>query len=249
MGVFSWIKEKFSPKVEVFVRHCHFSDISQHKNRLSGFSRKKCYDNLLSTLDPKQVNITFFLDTYYPSQEPHFVTLQNDYPVIEIKEGTEAGSFLKLLEYVSSLKLSSETILYFLEDDYLHREGWVQVLQEGFSIPEASYVTLFDHKDKYTSSSYREMKSRIFHTQTCHWRETPSTTNTYAMRFETLQRHLSIHRQFSQERKISADHKKFLKLGEIGAKLISSIPGYSTHVETEYASPCFLWEKYLTHSH
>ena len=244
--IFKKIKEMFSTKIEVIVRHCHFSDISAHKNRLSGFSRKKCHDNLLATLDPKKVNLTFLLDTYHPSTTPHFVLQQTKYPVVEIKEGTETGSFLYLLSYVESLKLSPQTIVYFLEDDYLHREEWVDVLMEGFSIPEAHYVTLFDHRDKYFHPNYSQLQSKIFHTEHCHWRTTPSTTNTYAMRWGTLKQDMEMHRQFSEGRKISADHEKFLALGAQGKNLISSIPGWSTHVEEEFLSPCTDWKQVLS---
>jgi hypothetical protein len=233
---------KKKPKIEVFVRHCNFSEVSQHKNRLTGFTRQKCYENLLSTLDPKKVNVTYLLDTFHSSNKPHFVLNQTDSPVIEIKEGTETGSFLHLLDHVASLKLDPETIVYFLEDDYLHREGWADVLLEGFMIPEASYVTLYDHRDKYFLPLYKELTSKIFHTVSCHWRTTPSTTNTYAMKYQTLMQQLPIHRQFSLGRKISADHDKFLELSRQGAFLISSLPGWSTHVEQNLASPCFEWE-------
>src|SRR5579883_454133 len=99
------LRNLFTPKIEVFVRYCHFSNISQHKHRFLNFSREKCYDNLLATLDPKRVNLTFLLDTFYPSGEIHFIRQQQTYSVIEISEGTEAGSFLRLLDHVSSLSL------------------------------------------------------------------------------------------------------------------------------------------------
>jgi hypothetical protein len=236
------------PKIEIFVRHCHFSDVSPHKNRLSGFSRQKCFENLLATLDPKKANATFLLDTFHPSEKKHFVLEQSDYPVLEIKEGTETGSFLRLLDHVTSLKLDPETIVYFLEDDYLHREGWADILLEGFTLPEASYVTLFDHCDKYILPQYKDLSSKIFHTASCHWRTTPSTTNTYAMKFKTFLDHLPIHRQFSLDRKITADHEKFLELGRQGAVLISSLPGWSTHIEAGLASPCTDWEIFFNKS-
>ncbi len=231
-----------SPRIELFVRHCHFSEVSVNKTRIPGFCRKKCYQNLLKTTDPKRVNITFLLDTYHPSPKDHFVKTQSTYPVIEIQEGTETGSFLKLLEYVQKQNYAPDTILYFLEDDYLHRPGWVDVLLEGFTLPEASYVTLFDHRDKYTPQ-YAELKSKLFFTPSCHWRTTPSTTNTYAMRFKTLQKEMALHRQFSEGRRITADHEKFLALGERGSLLISSIPGWSTHVEQAFLSPCTKWDE------
>jgi hypothetical protein len=233
------------PKIEVFVRHCHFSAVSSHKKRFSGYSPKRCFDNLLNTFDCKKANLTFFLDTFHPMESPHFLTEQNAFPVISIQEGTESGSFLRLLEHVSQLKLKPDTIVYFLEDDYLHRAGWLDILQEGFTLPQVDYVTLYDHRDKY-SPLYEDLEAKLFHTASCHWRTTPSTTNTYAMRFKTLQKHLDIHRAFSLNGAISADHQKFCALKEKGALLVSPIPGWSTHAEPDFASPCVDWERMLT---
>jgi len=163
---------------------------------------------------------------------------------VECKAGSEAASFLSMLEYVYRQKFSPDTIIYFLEDDYLHRPHWPRVLREAFALP-IDYVTLFDHRDKYFFPQYVDLKSKIFHTHSCHWRTTPSTTNTYAMLFKTVQKQIDLHRCFSIGRTITADHDKFCKLAEEGAVLISSIPGFSTHIELDFASPCHDWEKIL----
>lgn len=232
-------------KIEVFVRHCHFSSISAHKERLPRYSREKCHQNLMETADLSRVNFTFLLDAFQPMQEPHFIRQEKRFPLIEFKAGSETGSFLFLLDHVVNQRFSDDTIIYFLEDDYLHRPGWVDVMLEGFSLPRADYLTLFDHGDKYVLSQYENLQSLIYPTASCHWRSTPSTTNTYAMRLATLKKHFEIHQAFSRGRKISADHEKFLRLGEMGAQLISSIPGYSTHVEKGALSPAHDWQKYL----
>jgi len=232
-------------KIELFVRHCHFSEVSQHKERFSNFSREACHANLMQTLDSR-VNVTFLLDTFRPIEKPHFITQEQRFPVVEISEGTEGGAFLRLLDYVVAKRFSPETIIYFLEDDYLHRKGWVDVLLEGFTLPDISYVTLYDHKDKYFLPCYQELASKLYHTASCHWRETPSTTNTYAMRFETLIQHLDTHRAFSLNRKITADHDKFCALRKQGGVLVSSIPGWATHMEPAYASPCIDWGEIVT---
>lgn len=223
------------------MRHCHYSTVSAHKRRLPHTSHALCFENFMRTVDPKRVNVTLFLDTFHPAEEPHFIQSQDNFPIIEIREGTETGSFLKMLEHVAALKLSPETIVYFLEDDYLHRPGWVDVLLEGFTLPRAEYVTLYDHRDKYFLPQYENLSAQIFHTASCHWRTTPSTTNTYAMRFKTLLRDLPIHRQFSEGCKVTKDHEKFCHLAAQGATLISPIPGWSTHTEEAYASPCIQW--------
>jgi len=230
--------------IEIFVRHCHYSSVGAHKKRFSNFSRERCLENLLETIaDQEKINVTFFLDTFHPMQEAHFLCRQSLYPIVEFKAGSEAASFLYMLEYVYRQKLPPETIIYFLEDDYLHRSGWPGVLREAFTLPGIDYVTLFDHRDKYFFPQYADLKSKIFYTHSCHWRTTPSTTNSYAMFFKTLQKQIDIHRCFSLGRTITADHDKFCKLAEEEAILISSIPGYSTHVEVDFASPCTDWEK------
>jgi hypothetical protein len=222
-----WIPPQ--PLIHVFVRYCNYSSVSFHKKRPCWFSKEACHRNLLETSD-ERVKFTYFLDT--ASVGDHFIQGQ----AIEIKEGTEAGSFLRMLDFVEKLPLHPETIIYFLEDDYLHAKGWVDVLFEGFSL-DADYVTLYDHKDKYLN--YPTLRSQILLTPSTHWRTTPSTTNTYAMRFKTLQKHLPIHRRFSEGRKISADHEKFCCLGRKGSKLISPIPGWSTHADVDFESPFF----------
>lgn len=229
-------------KIEVFIRHCHFSEVSVHKKRYSEFSRKKCHDNFLKMMNRDLVNVTYLLDTHHPSLEPHFVTLQNNDPVIKISEGTETGSFLRLLDYVQERQFPDDTILYFLEDDYLHRERWADILLEAFTVPDVEYVTLYDHKDKYFARDYRKLESKLYVTPSCHWRTTPSTTNTYAMRAKTLRRDEKIHRKFSLGCRITQDHEKFCKLTKKGSILISSVPGWATHAEPEFASPCFNWE-------
>jgi hypothetical protein len=241
----SLFQERCLP-IEIFVRHCHYSSISTHKKRFCNFSRERCLNNLLSTIaEHEKINVTFLLDTYHPMQETHFLCRQSLYPIIEFKAGSEAASFLYMLEYVYRQKFPPETIIYFLEDDYVHHLDWPKVLREAFILPGIDYVTLFDHKDKYILPQYIDLKSKIFHTDSCHWRTTPSTTNTYAMLFKTLQKHIDIHRCFSLGRTITADHDKFCKLAEEEAVLVSSIPGYSTHVELDFASPCSDWGKIL----
>ena len=231
-----------APKVEVFVRHCHYSSVSQHKNRPAWFSREVCNNNLIGTIDRDFVQVTYFLDAYHPIEGVHFVKRQTKYPVVEVREGSEAGAFLRLIDHIASLNLDPETIVYIVEDDYMHREGWVDILVEGFTVPEVSYVTLYDHNDKYFYSMYDTLQSKLFHTKSCHWRVTPSTTNTYAMKYKTLMRDLDLHRQFSLNTTVTADHWKFCALGEAGKFLISPIPGWSTHLEPEYMSPCIDWE-------
>ena len=230
----------YEGKIEVFSRHCISSSVSRHKKRPPEFSHEKCHKNLLDTIDFEKANLTCFLDIAHGDSKTHFLE-----HAILIHEGTESGAFLRMLDHVLKLPLHPETLCYFLEDDYLHKSGWVQVLIEGFQVPNAEYVTLYDHRDKYFFPMYNRLQTQLFVTPSCHWRSSPSTTQTFATRFKTLQRDMKIHRKYSEGRKISDDHAKFLELQKRGSMLISSIPGFSTHAEPEYASPCFHWDSLL----
>ena len=229
--------------IEVFSRQAFFSSISQHKKRLLGFSHEKCYRNLIQTFDPQKAHLTFLFDAAKGSLDAHFLKQEKMYPIIQICEGSEAGSFVQLLCYIEALECASETILYFVEDDYLHRPGWIKILLEGFQVPGVDYVTLYDHCDKYFL--YPGLKSELFATASCHWRTAPSTTNTFAVRFRTLMEDWKIHCRYSKGRTITADHDKFCHLQKQGRMLISSIPGWSTHAEPDFASPCIPWKEYL----
>lgn len=242
------LKKWFSKErpIEVIVRHCYYSEVSAHKARPKGFDRKKCFLNLLETTSNERgVNITCLLDNSRKDNRPHFLEQQTDVPVIPFSGGSECASFLFMLDYVLATKQNEEAIIYFLEDDYLHKPGWVKIMREGFSIPQIDYITLYDHRDKYEHCNYSDLRSQLFYTPSCHWRTTPSTTNTYAMLGKTLARDEAIHRQFSSAGTISQDHAKFCALEQEGKKLISCLPGFSSHLEPDYTSPCTNWEEIL----
>jgi len=232
-------------KLEIFVRHCHDSSNSTYKERYDGFTHEACHLNLIDTIeDNDEVGITYILDG---PLEGHFLKgLVDKKDVVSFEAGRDAASFLYMLNYVESLDLDSDVHLYFLEDDYMHLSGWIDILFEGLSIAGVDYVSLYDHKDKYFLPEYQALRAQIMCTNSCHWRTTPSTTNTYAMRCGTLKRDMAIHREFCDLRGgITLDHAKFTRLWEKGSNVITPIPGWSTHMEPKYASPTRDWEQLL----
>ena len=225
-------------KVEIFARHCMISDASCRKKRPPGFSHEKCFENFLGTLDRSKANVTFVLDAAKGDPKTHFLSRHPDEKVITIEAGTEAISFLKLLDIIAQEPIHPDSVVYIVEDDYLHSPGWIDLLLEGFSLP-ADYVTLYDHRDKYFLPMYQNLQSRIWVAKSCHWRSVPSTTNTFAARYGTLMADLAEHRRFSRKGPITRDHQKFLCLGRRGRVVISPMPGASTHADAEFASPFF----------
>lgn len=228
--------------IRIFQRHCNFSSNSVTKDRPEWFTREKCFNNLLRTTDRnKNIDITIMFDG-----EPdvdHFIN-KYDVNIIKKKGGTDGHSFLNMVEYVETLDLDDNDIIYFLEDDYIHQYGWVDIMLEGFSSISVDYITLYDHNDKYFLPSYQNLQSKILVTKNIHWRTTPSTTNTYACRFKIFKKHIHIHKEYCDlDRGFTRDHDKFIRLWQEGSNLISPIPGYSTHAETPYMSPTLNWKE------
>jgi hypothetical protein len=148
------------------------------------------------------------------------------------------------------MDIPDDDIVYLLEDDYLHREGWGDVLKEIFESSNVDYVSLYDHMDKYIPGYFnvnaQGFVTQLFCTNSYHWRSTPSTTNSYAMKFSTLKRDIDIHYKwcdYEKVGKVTQDHAKFCELWNSGKSLVTPIPGYSTHVENELMSPTIDWVK------
>ena len=226
--------------IRIFQRHCNFSTQSSHKPRPDWFDREKIFDSFISTLD-KRVEYTAFHDSGNGNIEDHFLN-NKDVNKVSMLGGNDAQSFLNVLNYIIGQNYEDDDIIYFLEDDYLHREGWIDIMLEGFEYIGADYYTLYDHPDKYYLQMYEELQSKIIATPSIHWRTTPSTTNTYACKFKTLKRHFDIHvNSCDLVEKWTKDHDKFTYLWNIGSNLVSCIPGYSTHVEGNMLSPTIKW--------
>lgn len=168
--------------------------------------------------------------------------------VLNIKHvsvGHGAGTFNLALD--EALQSPDEEIIYFLENDYLHKPNSDKIIQEGLQLG-ASFVSLYDHPDKYLPPSqggnpYCEggaEDTRVYLTESTHWKITNSTTMTFAATVSTLKRAEETLRKYTQGT-YPEDFKMFLDLREQGKLLISSIPGYSTHGETAWLTPLTDW--------
>jgi hypothetical protein len=230
-------------KIEVFLRHCYYSKIQEqpNKERPEWWNKQKVFQNFKNTHNSETTNYTIIYDEFYGKIEDTFLSQEENVHIINA--GGEAKSFLRTLEYVLQKDFDDDTIIYFLEDDYVHRPNWDVIIQEGFNLP-VSYVTLYDHRDKYTEM-YSDLMSKILITENSHWKPVPSTTNTFATKFKTLKEDKKIHYQYSFNVEPTADHQKFLDLNQRGKYLISCLPGYSTHAVKEWISPCIDWKNYL----
>ena len=165
----------------------------------------------------------------------------------KVSVGNGAGTFNLALD--KALTWSDDEIVYFVENDYLHKQGSPEILQEGFDLG-ASFVALYDHPDKYLDPNrggnpYCDggaEDTRVYLTKSAHWKITNSTTMTFASKVSTLKRTEPILRKHTNTTHPN-DFHMFLELREQNELLITSIPGYATHGETAWLSPLTDWSQ------
>ncbi len=233
------------------------SDKGNNKDRLEIINNKSCLLNFLQSFRPEQMviiadNVTDetmnWLETY-SFKEIHRTSLGN------------SGSFW--YSFQLALKLDPTDFVYFVENDYIHRPGSEKILLEGLKISD--YVTLYDHSDKYIDGINPRVKNggertKVFLTPSSHWKMTNSTTMTFASRVDILRKDQFFFKFFSvgiikkgfpffkilQGSNCPHDYYLFITLGDLKKrKIISPIPGYSTHGEKKYLSPLIDWNSHI----
>lgn len=164
-----------------------------------------------------------------------------------VSVGHGAGTFNLALDL--ALKYNDDEIVYFIENDYLHKPDSEKIIQEGFSLG-ASFIALYDHPDKYLDPSHGgnpfcgggAEDTRVYLTNSCHWKITNSTTMTFAAKVSTLKRVEATLRKHTSGTHPN-DFQMFLELRQQAELLITPIPGHATHGETAWLSPLTEWSK------
>lgn len=156
-------------------------------------------------------------------------------------------------------EFSEDSIVYFVEDDYLHLPESPTLIEEGLKL--ADYVTLYDHPDKYVDKENGGNpyvrgggeRTRVLLSKSSHWKQTNSTTHTFAVKVRTLKEDKSVWWKHTEHYHGLNDFEGFKQLSGVGKisnyfsgkrrKLISCIPGRSTHIELAHLAPLVDWNR------
>jgi hypothetical protein len=223
-------------KIHIFYRHYNIEK-SDYKNRPQWFDFEKCFINLLNTIEDKNIDLHLIMDG---SIENNFIKkYQDKYILHNIEAKSDQVSFWKTWEIAKQTLINERDLVYFLENDYLHVEGWVEKIIELFqSYQGLHYVSLYDHKDKYFLPMYDDLMSKILVTSSTHWRTTPSTCGSFVINKQVFEE------DYNEHTTIAGDHNKFLYLtNSKGRHIITPIPGLSTHCMEGLMSPTINWKQ------
>jgi hypothetical protein len=245
-------KENTSRNLHIFYRHVHLSlDHPERltiKNRPAWFSHEKCFFNLISTIQSSKfvgrVKVVIIFDGLPEELREDFIAKfsSNINPVVEIKiiSSTSAlEAFMIMLGIVKNSDILEDDIIYLLENDYLHQQGWVDKV---FSLFESDLkfdiASLYDHPDLYNLKKHANSSYRLLHSLSHHWRVAPSTCASFLLTKKSFDRDLDVFRL------CIPDYQIFSKLvNQRGRVLLVSVPALSTHCMPKYLAPCVDWEK------
>jgi hypothetical protein len=221
------------------------SDAGYNKVKPEYITNENCLRNAVQVFG--RDNFHIIADNVSDTTEQMILKYVDDIQKVSVGHG--AGTFNLALDW--ALKQNENDIIYFLENDYLHRPGSENILVEGIDLG-AEYLSLYDHPDKYIPASRGGNPqidddggeyTKLFLSKSCHWKITNSTTMTFASTVRVLKEDGEVLRKWTNRGHYPDDYKMFLELREKNRILVTSVPGYSTHGETAWLSPLTDWSK------
>ena len=157
----------------------------------------------------------------------------------------------------TALALSSNDVVYFVEDDYLHTPEALSKLAAAFDdLHAADYITLYDHPVRYISDfsggvDIPHCDTRIFFAGRHHWRTHESTCMTFASRVRTLREDVDVFQYYLHNRDAPNDRELFRALQALpgyesrskSRLLLGPIPSLATHCHLPWLAPGVDWQQ------
>ena len=224
-------------KIHIFYSHYNIEGTG-YKFRPNWFDYEKCFVNLLNTIEGKNVDLHLIMDGKI---EDNWIKKYKDkYIPHEIVGGDMRAAGWEMFRIAKDMDSIPDTdLIYFLENDYLHVDGWSDKIIDLFSsYSNLNYVTLYDHGDKYWHPNYDDLTSKLFVSNTHHWRTMMSTCGSFVVSKKLWKEDYDFHTS------IVGDHNKWLAIAEQRERfLLSAVPGLSTHCMEGLLSPTIDWKK------
>lgn len=223
-------------KINIYYRHT--SNNRPNPYRPYWFNYENCFKNLLYTIE-KYNNINLILALDGDINQDFTKNYQDKFTLFSTDYKSSLLSYRALLKYIKEQPMKPDELIYFLENDYLHVDGWVDEITNLFSTySDLHYISLYDHNNKYFPEYVNDLTSRVYTTSTHHWRTTTSTCGSFIITRDIFDKDYDIWSE------AVGDHPTFMYLNEHRNRFVMTpIPGLSTHCMEYLMSPTIDWEK------
>ncbi len=206
------------------------------------FNKVNCLKNMLNTFGYGANHITFVHDGPKAKLWECIEELEDTYKNVQILKINARSNQESLRSALEVGKHVDCSIVYQLEDDYLHVSDAAKMLWVGRELTRSissnpAVFSLYDHPDRYTRSDNRDAGKTSIHFHTCHWRTAESTTCTWACDYD----HYDTIVKYAEKHLLN-DRKLFYDLADNGIKLYTPMPGAATHCHEPFLSPGVYWK-------
>jgi hypothetical protein len=224
---------------------------SNRKRRPAYFSKWSCLMSFARAIQGvDDVSVTFICDGDMPGGV--LATMRALGDVEQLSGVGNSKSYLVCVSHVVHGRVSDDAIVHICEDDYLYLATALKTLQDaGPEIGERTYVTLYDHPDRYRRSDDLPVPGNVAQFGGVAWRRVESTNMTYATMAGTLRRDYRLHRLFSAHTSYPHDREMWRTIQGLGVRrpmrwlrsraLFGAFPSLATHVESEQLAPGIDW--------
>lgn len=241
--------------IDIYYLHYWTGRAASRAGRPDFFSYKDCLNTLLLSIKTVPSDVKIRLNLIYDGtmedfdSDPSCAILKNnknyiDGNVINIDGGSQIKAWRILIDHIRCDQAKKDSdLIYILENDYIHTADWISKVKE---LCESSihfdYLTLYDHPDKYPNhkkfnSIYKNLKSKLYATETTHWRTTPNTCGSHLVkRAIFLSDYIII--KYVPDRYAGLLRRLLKK-----RVLLGPIPSLSTHCVNELLAPVINWEE------
>jgi hypothetical protein len=176
------------------------SDSGYNKVKPRYINNRNCLWNAINVF--KDADWSIIADNVSEETDNMLFQYVNNLDIIEhVSVGHGAGTFNLALD--KALTFDDNEIVYFCENDYLHKPGSQKVIEEGLNEIGADFVSLYDHPDKYIDGANPYVQgggemTRVMLSTSSHWKVTNSTTMTFASKVKTLRKTENVLREYTQ---------------------------------------------------
>jgi len=219
------------------------------KNRPAYYTKFLCLRSLLdaATRLGDLVRFTFVNDGAIPADR--LSEMERHGTIVPLPGVGNSPSYRRAMEI--ALHGTPEEFVYFAEDDYLYLEESFTSLVAAFDdIPSADYITLFDHRDRYTrhDDAHRGY-SRIVIAAARHWRTVDSTCMTFGARTAVFRNDAWLHRLATvpntpRDRLLwhALQGQRWFWWKYPKRRLFGPMPSLATHMDPHGLAPIVAWE-------
>ncbi len=163
------------------------------------------------------------------------------------------GSYRRAVDLALDRARGEDDLAYLSEDDYLFLpEAFSGLLGAAASLPEADYLSLYDHPDRYRRTDDADRgRARVYAAGDRHWRSAESTCLSFAVRPAALSEDAPLHRRAARaeipddrglwRRLQGLGGRRLLRAGRTRRLLVTPLPALATHLEREHLAPMVDW--------